>query len=264
MIVGLSVITGYFKEVIIVFTIVTVHEMGHYFAAQFFNWKIKSVKLLPFGGVAEVDEHGNRPLKEEFIVILSGPFQHVWMLLIAYGLFKLQILSNGIFELFVYHNVIILIFNLLPILPLDGGKLMLLLSSYFFPYKKSLRIVQVSSFLFLMFFSLFTFLQFPMQMNIWMIVSFLFITNYTEFKRRHFLHFRFLMERYEINDIHYPKTKFFVMKRNTSLKEAFSSFYRDTYHIFILKNGKSVNERQLLNAYFRDKKTNCTIQDLFL
>ena len=32
---------------------------------------------LPFGGVAEVDEHGNRPFREEFIVIISGPLQHL-------------------------------------------------------------------------------------------------------------------------------------------------------------------------------------------
>ena len=44
-----------------------------------FSWRIKRIFLLPFGGTVEVEEHGNRPLKEEFAVILAGPLQHVWL-----------------------------------------------------------------------------------------------------------------------------------------------------------------------------------------
>ena len=77
---ALAIMTAHFFELTMFLIIVLIHELGHAFAASFYSWRIKRISLLPFGGVAEMDEHGNRPLKEEAIVTLAGPLQHVWMI----------------------------------------------------------------------------------------------------------------------------------------------------------------------------------------
>ena len=99
-----------------------------------YNWRIKRIQLLPFGGVAELEEHGNKSLKEELVVVIAGSIQHVWMMLVGYMLFKAGWLNADLYYFFMWNNIIILAFNLLPIWPLDGGKVLFNVLSYRFPY----------------------------------------------------------------------------------------------------------------------------------
>lgn len=94
----------------------------------------KKIQLLPFGGVAELEEHGNKSLKEELVVVIAGPIQHVWMMLVGYILFEAGWLNADLYYFFMWNNIIILAFNLLPIWPLDGGKVLFNILSYRFPY----------------------------------------------------------------------------------------------------------------------------------
>ncbi len=122
-VIALSIATAHFLEVVLLIGIIFIHEMGHAAAASFFSWRIKKITLLPFGGVAEMEEHGNRPLKEEAIVVLAGPLQHVWMVALAYVLFSLSLIPEDLYQLIYSYNLMIFLFNLFPVWPLDGGKL---------------------------------------------------------------------------------------------------------------------------------------------
>src|SRR4051794_7603514 len=150
--------------------IIFIHEMGHAVAASFFSWRIKKISLLPFGGVAEMDEHGNRPLKEEAIVTIAGPLQHVWMMGLAYVLYQLSWVSPDLYGQFIEFNVMVLVFNLLPIWPLDGGKLVYLWRSQneAFPvaHRKTLWISAFS----LILFSLLLLLKQPFNLNLWIVI----------------------------------------------------------------------------------------------
>ncbi|WKB36839.1 M50 family metallopeptidase [Terrilactibacillus sp. S3-3] len=83
-------ITGHFWEIAIAFFIVLVHECGHGFAAYKFGWHIEQIQLLPFGGVAKVEHASDRPMREEWLVILAGPLQHLWLPLVFLFLFLLR------------------------------------------------------------------------------------------------------------------------------------------------------------------------------
>lgn len=133
-IIVIGIFTARFKELLLLFCIVLVHELGHAFAAAYYNWRIKQIQLLPFGGVVEMEEHGNKSLKEELIVVMAGPIQHIWMIAVAYILYKAGWVIDDLYHFFVWNNVIILGFNLLPIWPLDGGKVLFNVLSYRFPY----------------------------------------------------------------------------------------------------------------------------------
>lgn len=132
-IIVIGIFTARFKELLLLFCIVLIHELGHAFAAHY-NWRIKKIQLLPFGGVAELEEHGNKSLKEELVVVIAGPIQHIWMMAVGYMLFEAGWLHAELYYFFMWNNIIILAFNLLPIWPLDGGKVLFNVLSYRFPY----------------------------------------------------------------------------------------------------------------------------------
>ena len=72
-----AVLNGFIYELSLLFLIVLIHELGHVCVALSFGWRVRQVRLLPFGGAAEMDEYGNAPPREELWVIVAGPFMNV-------------------------------------------------------------------------------------------------------------------------------------------------------------------------------------------
>lgn len=267
LVVGIGVLTGRFLEIIILFTIVFVHEMGHAVVANHFRWRIKKIELLPFGGVAEMDEHGNRPLKEELLVILSGPLQHIWMMGLAYLLFSFKWIDQSTYDLFFKHNLMILIFNLLPIWPLDGGKLVFLGMSLKYPFSVAHRYALFTSICLVCLLALFTIVVYPFHLNLWIVLMFVIFAHYVEWKQRKFAHIRFLLERYygrsrEINNL-----RPIVANDSDQIIDVFAQFCRGCKHQIILKMNDreqiTLDENELLHAYFTEKRVGATIREIF-
>ncbi|MFE8696872.1 M50 family metallopeptidase [Cytobacillus sp. FJAT-53684] len=263
---GLAIMTAHFIELSLFLLIIFVHEMGHVGAASFFSWRIKKVVLLPFGGVAEMEEHGNRPLKEEVIVILSGPLQHLWMMGLAYILFQLSLMSEGIFLLFIQYNLMILLFNLLPIWPLDGGKLIFLWMSLYHAFPDAHRkVMQISVGSITVFIMLTLFLS-PLNLNIWVVITFLLFSLYHEWKQSRYVFIRFLLERYYGKNHSFRTLKPLIVKEEEMVIHVLEKFRRGYKHpIIIEKDGKekgSLDENELLHAYFTEKIVTARIGDL--
>lgn len=266
MIIAFGVLTGHFKEVFMVFSIVLIHEMGHVAAAHFFHWRIRKIQLLPFGGVAEVEEHGNRPLKEEVIVVLAGPLQHVWLVLFAYILYAGGFLNSGTFELFVVHNLMIFGFNLLPVWPLDGGKLLFHLISAVYPFKKAHTYSLVLSATFLLFAVISVWLFLPFHLNLWVILSFILFTVIIEWKQRRFVHIRFLLERYYGKNQSIANLSPIVVEESEKISDVLTKFKRGCKHqIIMFKDGHQMtyDENEILHAYFSQKLTTYTVGEVF-
>ncbi|MBS4191457.1 M50 family metallopeptidase [Bacillus sp. FJAT-49705] len=265
-VIGLAVLTAHFLELSLLLLIIFVHEMGHAAAASFFSWRIKRISLLPFGGVAEMDEHGNRPLKEEVIVILSGPLQHLWMMGLAFILYQFSYLSEGLYHVFIQYNLMVLLFNLLPIWPLDGGKLVFLFFSLkqAFPnaHRQALRISACCMAIFAVMILLFS----PLNLNIWVVIAFLLFSLYHEWKQSRYIFIRFLLERYYGKDSEVLKLKPLVVNDNELVIHVLEKFQRGYKHpIIIEKDGKekgSMDENELLHAYFSEKNITTRIGDL--
>jgi len=118
-ILGIGGATGLFKEIMMLFVIVLIHELGHAFMANRFGWRISRILLLPFGGMAEMEEYGNRPVKEEILVTICGPLQHIWMMVASYLLLSTPLWSEADHQTFIFHNVTILLFNFLHLFLLN-------------------------------------------------------------------------------------------------------------------------------------------------
>lgn len=266
-VVGMGVLTGRFLEIMMLFTIVFIHEMGHVVAAHFFRWRIKKIELLPFGGVAEMDEYGNRPLKEELIVILSGPFQHIWLIGAAYLLFLIGGIDQATYDLFYRYNMTILVFNLLPIWPLDGGKLLFLGISLKYPFSIAHRYALLTSMIIVSLFILLAIIIFPFHLNLWIVMIFIIFTHYVEWKQRKFAHIRFLLERYYGRSEEIKVLKTIIVNETDQLMDVFSKFCRGCKHQIIMKMDDkeqlTFDENELLHAYFSEKRTSGTVGEIF-
>lgn len=115
------------------------HEAGHLLTARLCGFMRIRIVLFPFGGQADVAGMvGTRPGIES-VVVLAGPLVNLflgWLIYIIYGTFKLTWLP----PLF-YANLFLGALNLIPVLPLDGGRLLVFYLSRFLGFKKAVGIL---------------------------------------------------------------------------------------------------------------------------
>ncbi|WP_245805919.1 M50 family metallopeptidase [Bacillus alkalicellulosilyticus] len=263
-ILGIGIITGYFKEVVMVFAIVFIHEMGHALVANHFNWRIRKIELLPFGGVAEMDESGNRPFREEFLVIIAGPLQHLWLMGASFAFVSFDFWSTADHQQFILHNLMILGFNLIPVWPLDGGKLVHLGYCYLFAYQRAQALTLYSSIGVLALVSLLSYIMFPFHLNLWVVLFFLCISNYLEWKQRHYAYMRFLMDRLN-GKMTYSRRQHLTFPNDMKIRDVLKKFRKGHNHIIVIKDTSKktfIEEIEILQTYFHDKKINHTLQDI--
>ncbi len=117
---------GYLWETLILFVLVLAHELVHLLAARAHGLGTGEVMLFPFGGVATVEEALELDPRAEQQVALAGPLFNFLLAGIS-----LVVYSNvpawrdeEIFLFFIRCNLVLGAFNLLPALPLDGGRIL--------------------------------------------------------------------------------------------------------------------------------------------
>lgn len=231
----LSFITGLFKEFILFTSIIFVHELGHTLMALFYKWHIEKIIMMPFGGITIFNEKINRPIREEFMILIMGPL--------------FQIIYYHILNKFNYNDYLtnyhyaLLIFNLLPIYPLDGSKLLNLIFNKIFPFKLSHKLMLIISFLVSIILILYITFN-KMGLVLFLIVLLLFVKLFEEKNKHNILFNKFLLERY-MYDFNFKKNK--IIKNNNIKK-----MFRDYKHIFY-NNKKYESEVEILRKRF-DKK----------
>lgn len=262
----IGIFTARFKELIILFCIVFIHELGHALAAAHYKWRIKQIQLLPFGGVAELDEHGNKPLKEELVVVLAGPLQHVWMIAVAYVLYTMGIVREEMYYFFMWNNLLILCFNLLPIWPLDGGKIMFNILSYKLPFLRAHDMMLKVSFVLFQFILMWQLFWNITNMMMWILLLFVAVSLYQEWKQSRYAFIRFLLERYYGNKRGIEKIAPIEAGKDDRLYTIFTQFRRGYKHSIVIrgenKERYTLDENELLYAYFTEKRTTSSVEEL--
>ena len=113
---------GVLGQVLIIFGLVLYHETAHVLAARRYGIKVREVELLPFGGVARLEQMLEAKPSVEIRVALAGPLSNFFLFLISLLLFP-QIANSPWGKLFLQANLTLAFFNLLPAFPLDGGRI---------------------------------------------------------------------------------------------------------------------------------------------
>jgi stage IV sporulation protein FB len=270
-----SALTGYLVEALTLFGTVFIHEMGHVAAAKGLGWKVREVQLLPFGGVAIVDELGTVPLHEELIVAVAGPFQHAWMILFAL-LMKTAVPSSlEWWNYFIEVNLMIGLFNLLPLLPLDGGRVVQCLFGYFMSYHRTLWIttwLSLALSAFVISFAIYGLFTNRLPLNLLVIGLFLLISNWYSYRQLPFLFFRFLLSREQrVSRLLLSGTlaQPIVVARQQKISNILKLFMREKYHLIYVMNEKGriqaiLPEHQLVSGFLDGKKPGSAVSELFM
>ncbi len=105
------------------FIAVSAHETGHAIVAKSRGYVVNSLTLLPFGAVMSSDEKFDRT--SAVLIGLAGPCVNAVLALLLLGIWWLFPSLYSCTEIFLYANVTLCVFNLLPVFPLDGSKVVL-------------------------------------------------------------------------------------------------------------------------------------------
>ncbi len=233
----LSLIAGMFKDMLILYSIIIIHEIGHIIPSIIFKYKIKKINIYPYGGMIEYNEDINRPLIEDFIISISGIImQSLYYFFICF-LYSNYIIREYTFVIFCNYHFSILIFNMLPIYPLDGSKIANIIFNKFFPYKLSHMISILLSIIILI-----VMLIYNNTINFYLISALLIHRIYIEYKNHKLLFNKFLLERY-INTYKFNKHKYINNYK-------FNKMYRDYNHTFIVGN-KKISEKNALKFKYK-------------
>ena len=117
----------------------------------FLKLKVKEINIYMFGGVTILNGDLNLPIYKEVLFLVMGPLSQILFVLLIKLLYTIGYVNALTFDKIIIINKFLLTFNLLPILPLDGGKLVNNILDYFIPYKLSHKITIIISLLFIPF-----------------------------------------------------------------------------------------------------------------
>ena len=119
--------------ILTVFMCVVLHEFGHAMMARRYGIKTRDIILLPIGGVARLEKLPTNPIQEMWVA-LAGPAVNV---VIAFALFvylkvtasleplqTLTITTGPFLERILAVNIFMLVFNMIPAFPMDGGRVL--------------------------------------------------------------------------------------------------------------------------------------------
>ena len=121
---GLFFVAGILDKGLILFAVVLVHEVAHTVIARRLGVRVLAIELLPFGGVAKLGSELALDTKKEMAIAVAGPLANLIMIGLALGFRSYGLWDEELGNFFLQCNLLLLIFNLLPALPLDGGRIL--------------------------------------------------------------------------------------------------------------------------------------------
>jgi len=107
---------------VIVLTFAIIHELGHLISGIVLKLKPKELSIMPFGISITFEDYGYKKALEikKILIALAGPLTNI-VIAVFTGLFNINL---DLKEMIIYSNILIALFNLIPIYPLDGGRIL--------------------------------------------------------------------------------------------------------------------------------------------
>ena len=112
--------------VVLLYVSVLVHELSHSLVARGYKLPVRRILLYPLGGFSEIEREPPTPGKE-FVVSAAGPALSLALAAAGFGLMHVvspDTITGTLVSQLRWANLVVGIFNLLPGLPLDGGRML--------------------------------------------------------------------------------------------------------------------------------------------
>ena len=228
-------ITGQFLNLIIFTSLIIVHELGHYIACLITKVNVSKIIIYPYGGITKIEDVIDINFTKELFIAISGIVIQSIYFFIIYLLYKNYLIRDYTYNIFYNYHYSMIIFNLIPIYPLDGSKILNIVINKLFNFKLSnilLIIISIINMIVMIFIYKFNY-------SYLMIIGILINYLYSYIKNINYLYNRFLLEKYLY------KTKY----NNKKIIKNYNKMYRNTNHI-IKNNDKYIKEEDFLIKMF--------------
>lgn len=134
-------IGGAHTLVLAFFAVLLLHEAAHCLCALYLHIPIAQIELTPFGGSMEIHQVDALPPGKAFLLSCAGPLCNTFFIAVSLLIVWRYALFNDVLIYFIQCNLFMLLLNLLPVLPLDGGRMLLALLTKWFDRTRILRIL---------------------------------------------------------------------------------------------------------------------------
>lgn len=153
----LFLITSQIEMYILLMIFAIIHELGHVLAGLILKFKPKEIRLTPVGlqvsfsiDSIEYNEKVNRAKVlniKKALIALAGPLTNLLISssIILFGMLYKKIQYTYIYQIVIYANLLIALFNLIPIYPMDGGRVLKEVLQIIFGKKKAYKITYIIS-----------------------------------------------------------------------------------------------------------------------
>jgi Zn-dependent protease/predicted transcriptional regulator len=130
----------------LVFLCVVLHEFGHAFAARRYGIRTPDITLLPIGGVARLERMPDKP-SQEVVVAIAGPLVNVVIVAVLESaallltgqpdINPMQLPGQNLLGRLIGVNIMLVVFNMIPAFPMDGGRVLRALLAMKMPYARA-------------------------------------------------------------------------------------------------------------------------------
>lgn len=141
----LALLSGYFKHVSIIMIIIIFHELGHVFLCILFKVEVSKVEIYPFGGLTSIIKRIHERLYKDVFISLGGILFQVLLYFVFRFLYEYNLIVLSSYNMFLRYNASVMLFNILPIIPLDGSKLLFTILNKFISYRRSYYLMIIIS-----------------------------------------------------------------------------------------------------------------------
>lgn len=223
---------------------VFLHELAHLSAAILIGLKPSHIIIYAFGVNLKLKNSLVYSIADEILLYLSGPFMNIILALISLSFYN----KSPYWKIFYYNNIGLFLFNLLPILPMDGGVVLKKILARRVGDASANKILKISSIIIIALLLLVEiWLVIISKFNLSIICVTIFLTgNLFTNKEKYYLDFTKELMFYKNKDKKpIKKVKTFLIKDNTSYKELIKNFSMGNYYVVFKENKNGIIDEVL-------------------